>query len=104
MPGLLQQRADQIGRDTGATSNNWVVNIYRTGADYIAPHHDQAFSDSGGKFESQLPVVIDLRGAELAKINMEPGDSYVLTGALNMHAKHGVSACESFKDGPSEAR
>ena len=105
MPELLQRRADQIGRETGTTPNNCVVNIYLTGADYIAAHQDQAFSDCGGKFESKLSVVIDragaardlvfhnLDGAESDRIRMQAGDSYVLTGEANMLVKHSVPAC-----------
>ena len=96
MPELLQQRAEQIGRETGCRPNSCVVNIYLTGADYISAHQDQAFSDCGGKFESKLPVLIDRVGAardlvfhslddaEIHRIRMESGDSYLLTGDLNM--------------------
>ena len=42
MPELLQERARQLGRETGTTPNNCVVNMYVSGADYIAPHQDQA--------------------------------------------------------------
>ena len=105
MPELLQERARQIGRETRETPNNCVVNVYATGGDYIAPHQDQAFSDCGGKFESKLPVFIDrvgaardlvfhaLDGAALDAISMHSGDSYVLTGALNLLVKHSVPAC-----------
>lgn len=105
MPELLQERANEIGRAFGATPNNCVVNIYLTGADYIAPHQDQAFSNCGGKYESKLPVIIDrvgaardlvfhaLDGIGIGGLCMQHGESYILPGPLNMLVKHSVPAC-----------
>ena len=106
MPELLRRRAEQIGRETGTTPNNCVVNIYLAGADYIAPQQDQAFADCSGKFESKLPLHIDrvgaardlvfhsLDGDEIERVHMHSGDSYVLSGKLNMLVKHSVPACD----------
>ena len=107
MPDFLQDRAKEIGREFGVdTPNNCLINIYRGGSDYIAPHQDQAFSTCGGKYESELPVIIDrvgaardlvfhdLSGAEIDRICLQAGDSYILPGPLNILVKHSVPPCE----------
>ena len=84
---------------------NCVVSIYLSGANYIAAHHDQAFSDCGGRLASKATVIIDrvgaarnlvfhdLSGQEIESICMQHGDSYQLAGPVNMLTKHSVPVC-----------
>ena len=96
MPELLRERAKQVG------ANSCVINFYADGAAYIAFHQDQRFSEGSGRYESKSSVVIDRVGAardlafcalddtDLDRIRMQHGDSYTLSGPLNVLVKHGA--------------
>ena len=105
MPELLLERVKDL-RANGWVVNSCIVNIYPDGAAYIAFHQDQGFSEGSGKYESESSVVIDRVGAardlafralddtDIDRIRMQDGDSYTLSGRLNVLVKHGVPACD----------